>query len=165
MGKQDYEKCAPIWTSNREVKISTAASMGTGQTWGMVRVKALSQLLNPELKSGHYEKAGLAKEKLQGHIESQLLTMWHGCANNIRQAKLTCKNQRLSDSFWANVSGSLGGRKAGLQVQYALQTEERVPAQRQLPCVQSVENLRHALGSLATFSPLESNQPAEKSPV
>lgn len=72
------------------------------------------------------------------------------------------KNQRLSDSFWANVSGSLGGGKAGLQVQYALQTEETVPAQRHFPCVQSVGNLRHALGSSATFSPLESNQPAEK---
>lgn len=139
--------------------------MGTGQAWGMVHIKALSQLLNSELKLGHYEKAGLAKEKLQGHIESQLLTMWHGCANNIRQAKLKCKNQRLSDSFWANVSGSLEGGKARLQVQYALQTEKRVPAQRQFPCVQSVENLRHAQGSSATFSPLESNQPAEKSPI
>lgn len=78
---------------------------------------------------------------------------------------LHVKNQRLSDSFWANVSGSLEGGKAGLQVQYALQTEERVPAQRQFPCVQSVENLRRALGSSATFSPLESNQPAEKSPI
>lgn len=75
------------------------------------------------------------------------------------------QNQRLSDSFWASVSGSLEGGKAGLQVQYALQTEERVPAQRQFPCVQSVENLRHALGPSATFSPLESNQPAEKSPI
>lgn len=82
------------------------------------------------------EEAGLAKERLGGHIESQLLTMWHGSANNVRQAKLTCKkNQRLSDSFWASVSGSLQGGKERLQVQYALQTEERVPAQSLLPCV------------------------------
>lgn len=42
---------------------------------------------------GHCEEVGasLAKESLGGHIESQLLTMWHGYANNIRQAKLTCK--------------------------------------------------------------------------
>lgn len=78
---------------------------------------------------------------------------------------LHAKNQRLSDSFWATVSGSLLGGKAGLQVQYALQTEERVPARRQLPCVRSVENLRHAPSSSATFSPLESNQPEEKSPI
>lgn len=48
---------------------------------------------------------------------------------------LHAENQRLSDSFWANVSGSLQGGKAGLQLQYALQAEQRVPAQRQLPCV------------------------------
>jgi hypothetical protein len=42
---------------------------------------------------GHCEEveAGLAKERLGGHIESQLLTVWRGYANNIRQAKLTCK--------------------------------------------------------------------------
>lgn len=75
------------------------------------------------------------------------------------------KNQRLSDSFWASVSGSLQGGKEGLQVQYALQTEQRVPAQSLLPCVWSVENGRHVLGSSATFSPLESNQPPDKSPI
>lgn len=68
-------------------------SMGTGQTGGLVHFKALSQLLNRELKSGHGKKAGLAEEKLQGHTESQLLTMWRGCAN-IRQAKLKCKNSK-----------------------------------------------------------------------
>lgn len=43
------------------------------------------------------EEAGLAKERLGGHIESQLLTMWHGCANNIRQAKLPCKKKSKTE--------------------------------------------------------------------
>lgn len=100
-------------------------------------------------------------------------THWITTSNNVawlrkqRQTGQTYmqKNQRLSDSFWASVSGSLQGGKEGLQVQYALQTEERVPAQSLLPCVWSVENRRHVLGSSATFSPLESNQPPDKSPI
>lgn len=80
----------------------------------MVRPKALSQLLNSELRWGHREQAALATDKLQG-------THWITTSNNVawlckqRETGQTYmqRNQRLSDSFWANVSGSLEGRKEG----------------------------------------------------
>lgn len=54
-GKVGLLKVCPSWVCNCEAKISTAASMRTGQIWEMVHFKALNQLLNRELKWGHCE--------------------------------------------------------------------------------------------------------------
>lgn len=163
-------KSYPTWVGNGEAKISTVASMGTRKSLGMIHIKALKARVSCSTGSwngalwGGGGRAGKRKAWRTHWITTSNSVAWL-CKQHQTGQTYMQKNQRLSDSFWASVSGSLRGGKERLQVQYALQTEERVPAQRRLPCVWSVEKLRHVLGSSATFSPLESNPPPDKSPI
>lgn len=123
-------KSCPSWVCNGKTKISTAASMGTRQSWGGDSPWGPESAAQQGAEVGHceeVEEAGLAKERLGGHIESQLLTMRHGCANNVRQAKLPCK--KIKD--WVTLFG---------QVCLAAYKEERKGCKYNMLCRQRRES-------------------------
>lgn len=166
--KAEFLKVPPPGSVMMRQRSAQSQAWEPGRVWGWFSVRSWVSCSTGSWNGALWGSGGRAGKRKAWR------THWITTCNNVawlckqHQTGQTCmqkKNQRLSDSFWASVSGSLQGGKARLQVQYALQTEERVPAQRLLPCVWSVEKLRHVLGSSATFSPLESDPPPDKSPI